>query len=346
MINWESVWGSGEDPHPQSHNTMVVKNSATYLTMIFISALILWSTPWERWRVYVLDELLFRSKHADPTKFKGKRKLVLTWLSQHRSVTGRIWVTAWSTLKDVDLIAAEDVLEMQPLSHFEIATPQTSFHEHNAMEKIPDLTFTRIREGCGDKSQMQDSSIILAHDLVKAATERRLCRQPGPSAGITGVLIASGPAPQPHIFIMDFAAKRGNKRPFPRKWPIRDRSLWVSHRVKVNLENITSMGIVLSAGSWINQDPWELYCGSISEQVAFLEENLSKECPLDCRRSWVKGELDLEESTWSKRSITVQEAWRKIKAIKQVAKQYGSKRVSSMLVTINICGKGWKQDGN
>ena len=44
------------------------------------------------------------------------------------------------TLKDVDLIAAEDTRNTGLLlKHFEIATPQTSFHEHNAMEKIPDL---------------------------------------------------------------------------------------------------------------------------------------------------------------------------------------------------------------
>ena len=44
------------------------------------------------------------------------------------------------TLKEVDLIAAEDTRNTGLLlKHFEISTPQTSFHEHNAMEKIPDL---------------------------------------------------------------------------------------------------------------------------------------------------------------------------------------------------------------
>ena len=38
------------------------------------------------------------------------------------------------TLKEVDLIAAEDTRNTGLLlKHFEIATPQTSFHEHNAM---------------------------------------------------------------------------------------------------------------------------------------------------------------------------------------------------------------------
>ena len=44
------------------------------------------------------------------------------------------------TLKEVDLIAAEDTRNTGLLlKHFEIRTPQISFHEHNAMEKIPDL---------------------------------------------------------------------------------------------------------------------------------------------------------------------------------------------------------------
>lgn len=44
------------------------------------------------------------------------------------------------TLKEVDLICAEDTRNTQKLlNHFEIDTPQISFHEHNTKERIPQL---------------------------------------------------------------------------------------------------------------------------------------------------------------------------------------------------------------
>lgn len=47
---------------------------------------------------------------------------------------------AVKTLKEVDLICAEDTRNTQKLlNHFEIDTPQMSFHEHNTKERIPQL---------------------------------------------------------------------------------------------------------------------------------------------------------------------------------------------------------------
>ena len=41
-----------------------------------------------------------------------------------------------STLKEVDLIAAEDTRNsIRLLNHFEIRTPMTSYHEYNKIEK-------------------------------------------------------------------------------------------------------------------------------------------------------------------------------------------------------------------
>ncbi len=45
-----------------------------------------------------------------------------------------------NTLKEVNFIAAEDTRNTGLLlRHFDIATKQISFHEHNTKEKIPDL---------------------------------------------------------------------------------------------------------------------------------------------------------------------------------------------------------------
>ena len=47
---------------------------------------------------------------------------------------------AIATLKQVDLIAAEDTRHTgKLLHHFGIGTPQTSYHEHNAFKRVPEL---------------------------------------------------------------------------------------------------------------------------------------------------------------------------------------------------------------
>lgn len=51
------------------------------------------------------------------------------------------------TLKEVDLIAAEDTRNSRKLlNHFDIHTPMTSYHEHNKIEKAREL-IRRMREG-------------------------------------------------------------------------------------------------------------------------------------------------------------------------------------------------------
>ena len=51
------------------------------------------------------------------------------------------------TLKEVDLIAAEDTRNsIKLLNHFEIKTPMTSYHEHNKVEKAKVLV-DKMRAG-------------------------------------------------------------------------------------------------------------------------------------------------------------------------------------------------------
>ena len=106
-------------------------------------------------------------------------------------------------LKEVDLICAEDTRNTGLLlKHFEIETKQYSFHEHNAYEKIPDL-LERLKSGLS-LAQVSDAGMPSisdpGHDLVKAA-------------GITA-LIASGLAPQPHIFYGFLPRKKGQQIDF------------------------------------------------------------------------------------------------------------------------------------
>ena len=169
--------------------------------------------------------------------FKGEKKtgvlyLVPTPIGNREDMSYRMV----QTLKDVDLIAAEDTRNTGLLlKHFEIRTPQTSFHEHNAQEKIPDL-IAHLESG-KDLAQVSDAGLPSisdpGHDLVKAAIEREIpvVAVPGPSAGITG-FDCQWPSTSTSCFYGFLPRKEGNKRPFSKKkWPIRRHRSFMSRPI-------------------------------------------------------------------------------------------------------------------
>lgn len=122
------------------------------------------------------------------------------------------------TLKLVDAICAEDTRNTGVLlKHFEIATRQISFHEHNAFDKIPEV-IALLKEG-KQIAQVSDAGMPSisdpGHDLVKAAIAEDIpvVALPGASAGITA-LIASGLVPQPHVFYGFLPRKAGQQKAF------------------------------------------------------------------------------------------------------------------------------------
>lgn len=130
----------------------------------------------------------------------GKLYLVPTPIGNMRDMTYR----AVEMLKNADFVCAEDTRNTGLLlKHFDISAKQISFHEYNAYEKIPEL-IALMKEG-KILAQVSDAGMPSisdpGHDLVKAAIAEEIpvVAIPGASAGITA-LIASGLAPQPHIF--------------------------------------------------------------------------------------------------------------------------------------------------
>ena len=236
-------------------------------------------------------------------------------------------------LKEVDLIAAEDTRNTGLLlKHFEIRTPQTSFHEHNAMEKIPDL-LAHLESG-KDLAQVSDAGLPSisdpGHDLVKAAIEREIpvVAVPGPSAGITG-LIASGLAPQPHIFYGFLPRKEGQQKAFfqeKRDYPETQIFYESPHRVRATLQNMLAVygdrPVVLVRE--LTKIYEEYTRGTIAELVAYLEENpLKGECLLIVEGA-SEQEANLEEVDLIQEiDLLVQSGIKKNQAIKQVAKQFG-----------------------
>lgn len=237
------------------------------------------------------------------------------------------------TLKEVDLIAAEDTRNTGLLlKHFEIRTPQISFHEHNAMEKIPDL-LAHLESG-KNVAQVSDAGLPSisdpGHDLVKAAIEREIpvVAVPGPSAGITG-LIASGLAPQPHIFYGFLPRKEGQQKTFfqeKRDYPETQIFYESPHRVRATLQNMLAVygdrPVVLVRE--LTKIYEEYTRGTIAELVAYLEENpLKGECLLIVEGASGQ-EANLEEVDLIQEiDLLVQSGMKKNQAIKQVAKQFG-----------------------
>ena len=144
----------------------------------------------------------------------GELYLVPTPIVNFQDMTFR----AVEVLQTVDFVCAEDTRNTGILlKHFDIPVKQISFHEHNAYDKIPEL-IALLKDG-KRLAQVSDAGMPSisdpGHDLVKAAIEEGIpvISLPGASAGITA-LIASGLAPQPHVFYGFLPRKAGQQKEF------------------------------------------------------------------------------------------------------------------------------------
>lgn len=219
-------------------------------------------------------------------KTSGTLYLVPTPIGNLQDMTYR----AVQTLKEVDFICAEDTRNTGILlKHFDITSKQIAFHEHNAFEKIPQL-IALLKEG-HDLAQVSDAGMPSisdpGHDLVKAAIAEDLTvvALPGASAGITA-LIASGLAPQPHIFYGFLPRKPGQQKAFFQEkeaYPETQIFYESPYRVADTLSNMLSVygdrQVVLVRE--LTKIYEEYQRGSISELLESISENpLKGECLL------------------------------------------------------------------
>ncbi len=272
--------------------------------------------------------------------FKGQSSygtlyLVPTPIGNLQDMTFR----AVKILKSVDLIAAEDTRKTgQLLKHFEIATRQVSFHEHNAFDKIPDL-LTFLKSG-QDLAQVSDAGLPSisdpGHDLVKAAIEEGISvvALPGASAGITA-LIASGLAPQPHVFYGFLPRKRGQQqRFFESKLHYPETQIFYEspYRVVDTLEMILSVygdrQVVLVRE--LTKLYEEYQRGKITELLSYLEEHpLKGECLLivsGYAEEYATSTLEEDLNYLEKVQMLINDGIKPNQAIKAIAKEYSLNR--------------------
>ncbi|MBM7643512.1 16S rRNA (cytidine(1402)-2'-O)-methyltransferase [Streptococcus loxodontisalivarius] len=243
------------------------------------------------------------------------------------------------TLKTVDFICAEDTRNTGLLlKHFQIETKQISFHEHNAYEKIPDL-IDLLKSG-KSLAQVSDAGMPSisdpGHDLVKAAIAEDIpvVALPGASAGITA-LIASGLAPQPHIFYGFLPRKAGQQKDFFQSklaYPETQIFYESPYRVADTLANM--LAVYGDRQVTVVRELTKLYeeyqRGRITEVLDYISEHpLKGECLLivagqdgTVQTDQANQEVDILEQI----NQLIQSGKKPNQAIKQVAKEQGLNR--------------------
>lgn len=189
------------------------------------------------------SDLLETQKSFDTKSKYGTLYLVPTPIGNLDDMTFR----AVNVLKDADLIAAEDTRNTQKLlNHFEIETKQISFHEHNTVQRIPEL-LAKLKEGT-TIAQVSDAGMPSisdpGHELVVACIKEdvNVVPLPGANAGITA-LIASGLAPQPFYFYGFLSRKPNEQKDELKKLVNRQETIIfyeAPHRLKKTLKGLVA----------------------------------------------------------------------------------------------------------
>jgi 16S rRNA (cytidine1402-2'-O)-methyltransferase len=126
-----------------------------------------------------------------------------------------ITLRALRVLREVSLIAAEDTRTTgRLLAHFEIATPQISYHEHNKLARL-DAVLGALQSG--DVALVSDAGTPglsdPGYELIRAALAEgiRVEPLPGPNA-LLPALVASGLPTDRFLFLGFLPRKAGQRR--------------------------------------------------------------------------------------------------------------------------------------
>jgi 16S rRNA (cytidine1402-2'-O)-methyltransferase len=187
---------------------------------------------------------------------------------------------AIATLKQVDLIAAEDTRHTgKLLHHFGIDTPQTSYHEHNAFKRVPELV-EKLQQGMAialvtdaGMPAISDPGVELVQGCIAAGI--RIVPIPVVTAGIAA-LTASGFATQHFGFDGFLPTDKKEKRDRLEILRLETRTMILyesPHRLLRTLEDLAeSLGKErqIAIARELTKLHEEFWRGSIEEAIAYF----------------------------------------------------------------------------
>jgi 16S rRNA (cytidine1402-2'-O)-methyltransferase len=192
-----------------------------------------------------------------------------------------ISLRALRILREVALIAAEDTRQTRKLlTRYEIATPLTSYYEHNKLAKL-DYILTTLEEK--DVALVSEAGMPgisdPGYELIKAAIARGIpvVPVPGPSALVTALAISGLPTDS-FIYLGFLPRRQGERRRLLGSLAGEKRTLVAfeaPHRLRKSLADLADMlgdrQIALARElTKIHEEVWR---GSLSQAMEHFEQN-------------------------------------------------------------------------
>jgi len=186
---------------------------------------------------------------------------------------------AIQVLKEVSAIAAEDTRHTgKLLQHFQIKTPQISYHDHNRLSRLPEI-LSRLQQGQAI-ALVTDAGMPgisdPGYELVKACADEGLpvVPIPGPSAAITA-LSASGLPSDRFVFEGFLPAKGSDRRARLEALKPESRTLILyeaPHRLQQTLQDFAATfggDREIALGRELTKLHEEIWRGTIAEAIAY-----------------------------------------------------------------------------
>jgi 16S rRNA (cytidine1402-2'-O)-methyltransferase len=266
------------------------------------------------------------------TKTKGKLYICPTPIGNLEDIT----IRTLNTLKEVDLIAAEDTRHtIRLLNHYEIKKPLTSYHEHNKDKKGPELV-EKLKAG-ENIALVSDAGMPgisdPGEDMVRICIEEGIDFEvlPGASAIITA-LVASGLSTERFSFEGFLDRNKKKRRERLEKIKRDDRTLIFyesPHRLTDSLKDMKEIlgDRLVTVARELTKRYEELIRGKISDVIEHFKENNPRgEFVLLIEGRSSLEESDEEKNSWEDISIQdhilvyINKGFTKKEAVKKVAK--------------------------
>ena len=244
-----------------------------------------------------------------------------------------ITLRALNTLKEVDLIAAEDTRHTQKLlNHYKIKKTATSYHEHNKFKKTNYL-IDILRKG-KKIALVSDAGMPGISDpgyvLINAAIEEKIeiIPIPGVSASLTA-LVVSGLIKNSFIFEGFLAKKSNDRKKYLNKNKDEERTIIIyesPHRIKKTLADVLEIwgDRKIALARELTKKFEEIIRGSISDVLAQIKQKgIKGEITLV-----IQGKIEKEKKTsdeFIKEEKIIEEYLKKL-----ISKGYSNKKIIEM----------------